>query len=452
MSQQIHLPLHEMNMPGINMFNTTLESFTNSWKKYFFKYVLIVFPIFVQFLFICKYSLNIPRYDDYDSIIELVTNFQTTAFPGNIYHLFDQHIEHRIFTTRLVSVLYYKVFGNINFRGLIFFNFFLAVLLFGSLIHVIRKIVPRYWHYVAIVVSLCCFDMINTENSNWAMSGIQNYGVTLFFISSMILYGRNGKGNTIAAFLLQVLCIYTSGNGHVASLFIVIYNLFSGSRKKFVISLLTMLVFSSLYYYHYNSVNSTFTDDMEKVLPFFLHAVGSHFSFDYGIPAGVVILVIFFALLGREIIKLPRLDKTILPLLCIAGYAIASQVLMSFFRGNLPVVVSYSSRYIGYSHLLLIVMFTYLVFRIEKDNFSLMMVDNTHRARIPLIPIVIIICSISYLYNYDDGKKAYEGMHHILATERYYFPDSVKAKRITDDACRLKIYCIENQRIELTEE
>ena len=403
----------------------------------------------VQFWYICRYAVNIPRYDDYDSILELASNFKKSPFPQNFYHLFDQHIEHRIFTTRLVSALYVTIFGNIDFRALIFFNFFLAILLFFALLHFIKKLIPQNWHYAGIVLSMCIFDIINTENCNWAMSGIQNYGVTLTFLASIICYKKNTPGYVVSGFLLQVLCIYTSGNGHIGSAFIFGYNLLTGNRRNTIISLAGMLIFSPLYYYHYNHVSSNFTADLDKVIPFFLHAVGSHFSFNYGIIAGVLILVIFFSLFGKELKKLPATNPNVLPILIICGYAMASQILMSFFRGALPVEVSYSSRYYIYSYMLVVFSFTYLIYKIEVDGFGIVIVSRARHYGLKLTYIVIIICGISYLFNYDDGKKSYEGMRHILSTEKYYFPDSVRAKRITDEACSLRIYCIDEMKAKI---
>jgi hypothetical protein len=418
------------------------------WKENIVQYFLIVAPILVNLRYILKHSLNIPRYDDYDSVLEFVYNFKNTPFPSNLPLLFRQHIEHRIFTTRLTAALYYYVFGNINFKGIILLNFCLGVVLFIVLATLIKKIIPRYWLWAAAVLSLCLFDLINSDLSNWAMSGVQNYGVILFFIVSMRLYGRKEIKYVIPAMTFQVLCIYTSGNGHVGSLFIVAYNILSKNRLNSVLSVIIMLIFSSLYYYHYHSAASMFTSDLTKVVPFFFHNVGAHFSFEYGILAGIVMLAFTVFLLPIKIFDRFKVNQELLPFICLVGFVFASQVIMSFFRGNLPVIVAYSSRYLIYSHLLLVSLFVWLLYKKEFENLEVSVSTKSKVFSLPLIGPIVAMVVISYFFNSFDGRESFKSMHRTLMTERYFFPDSVKARVISENACRQGIYCIEKERVE----
>ena len=74
-------------------------------------YVYIV--LYYLTIFIC--SRNLPFGDDYYLLKFVNTIIKTSDYEKIINHLFSLHNEHRIVTTRLLFLLDYDLFGNINF-------------------------------------------------------------------------------------------------------------------------------------------------------------------------------------------------------------------------------------------------------------------------------------------------------------------------------------------------
>jgi len=405
---------------------------------------LVALPIIVHFVYLWLYAVNIPRYDDYEAILAFLNSFKNAPFKERISLLFIPHFEHRIATSRATYALYYLIFGNINFRAIIFFNFGLLLLLFYVLTLHIKKALPQTWIYASIVLSFGLFDLINCENADFAMSGIQNYGVILCFAGSMWFYGKAGRINLLPALLLQILCIYTSGNGHVGAFFIVIYTLFTRDKWKIITAIITIGIFSPIYYYHYEVPPGRATAELSKIFAWFFHTVGSHFGFDHGVPASIVMLLLLGLLL--PVTKRLQIKYNALPLFILLGFIFASQGLMSVFRGNLPVIFAVSSRYIIYSHLLVMLIVVFMLLKIEHENWQLISQDKLRSFQMPVLAISMAIVVLSYGFNYPEGRELFTSMHNTLTTTDYFAPEATRAKSVADEACRLKIYCIGEHR------
>jgi hypothetical protein len=108
---------------------------------------------------------------------------------------------------------------------------------------------------------------------------------------------------------------------------------------------------------------------------------------------------------------------------------------MSIFRGNLPMNGSYASRYFIYSHLIVAITFTFLLLKLNERKYQI------HTAVVSVIFLFII-----YSYNFYEGEAGFNDFYSLMKNSEFNYPDSPRAKQITNESCRLKIYCIEEAK------
>ncbi len=397
-------------------------------------YIAILLPLVVFYYYVYKYATNMPREDDYDAILVFLTKYKYADFQGRLSLLFTQHNEHRIVPSRIVYAIYYSITGQINFRHLILLNAGILTLLFLNISLFVKKAIPEYWQVCVLVTSMCVFDLSGFENMNFAMAGIQNFGVILAFTASLYFYGKNPKGFLVLALLLQCICTFSSGNGNLGSAIIVLYALFTKDKTKITVALATFLISAPLYYLHYIKPQTNFfTLDPFKFIPFFLHAAGAHFSLTYGISAGGLLFAILIA--ARPIGKRLSIAASRLPIVCLALFAIGSLGVMSLFRGNMPLWCSTASRYHIYSHLLTAIAFVFLVIEMKNE-------------RIVRSMMFTIVVGLFFFYNWNvkDGGYGMKAFRTELRSMNYHYPDSSRARVISEEACKEGIYCIEKHR------
>jgi len=402
------------------------------------KYSVISFPIIIYFSFVQQWALNLPRADDFYAILDFLNNYKKAGIADKIVLLLSQHNEHRILSSRIVYVLYYSLFNTINFEHIIYLNGIILLQIYILVLYFFKKAAPQSFMVLAWITSICIFDLNNFENAIFPMSGVQNYGIILLFLAALYFYGLEGKRNIYIAVFFQMLAVFSSGNGNIASLFIVLSQLLiSKNRNKQVISFVVFIVSAVLYYTNYKNTgyNSTsFTLELSKFVPYFLNIIGAHFAFRQGVYWGVallVALVIFFPV-DRPF----KIKKEVVPLICITGFILCSMGIMAIFRGNLPIEFSYSSRYLIYPQLLVAITVAFAVIKFGNKQAQ-----------------ILVTCSLLLLYvysiNYPHGKMCFEAFSTNLKHDDYGYGDKEAAKKIADESCRLNIYCIENAKKEI---
>ncbi len=407
------------------------------WKAS--RYAVIALPIVIFLSFVQQHAINMPFWDDYDAILDFLIQYKRAGLADKMKLLFAQHNEHRIFMSNVAYVAYKGLFGTINFRNIIFIDAGILIGLYLLLVALIRKLLPTFWLVASLALSICIFDINNYENANFAMAGMQNFGIFLLFVGSLFLYSRDSKKYIPFAALLQVISVFSSGNGILCSFFIMLYTLFLRDKAKMYISIACLLIFTPMYYVGYEKPTSGFfTLDPSKFLPYFLHAIGAHFSRTYGLVAGI-------ALMMGHVLVLPvrfkggfEIKKEALILLIIAAFAFASMGVMAIFRGNMPLAGAYSSRYFIYSHLLVALFFVFLLLKLEGRG---------PQTTVASAGIVVLLAL--YAKNYNEGKEGFSWIYHKVKDSLYAYPETgtERARRITTEACQLNIYCIEKERI-----
>lgn len=121
--------------------------------------IMIVF----YYLFVFKYAINIPFADDYDqqlAFIDSWINIDSTT--EKIKLLFSQHNEHRLFTTRIIPLLSYELFGFIDMRHTMYVGNVAILGIWLTLLHLIHKdkhklydIIPATHFNVYPIIHVC---------------------------------------------------------------------------------------------------------------------------------------------------------------------------------------------------------------------------------------------------------------------------------------------------------
>lgn len=412
-------------------YNTTQMSPINIDRL---KYIILFLPTIIYFVLIANYAVNIPFMDDYAAVLDFLCQFKETSGLEKLTILFVQHGEHRILSSRIIYVLCDMIGGEISFRTLIFIGNAQLLITFIIAISFIRKCFPDNWFIPSCIFSICLFDLSNSENAYFAMACMQNYGIFFLLSASLFFYNKEGY-YIIPAILFQVICIFSSGNGIVASLCIIIFNLLNKNKVKSISSILVSLIFSPLYFIHYYTPSSALpVTDIHKIFNYFMRFVSGHF---YGQFWGIK-TIISIVILSGLIILLPvkrrlYVKRQHVYFIVMLLFVLSSIGLTSIFRcrySDIP-----ASRYMIYPHFLTAILFIFIFIKLEQKKIFT-----------PFMIIVLGIMIINYIPNFIDGKKAFIDQHNMLTTTDYTYPDKILAKTISEHSCKLKIYCIDNHR------
>lgn len=162
----------------------------------------------LYFLWIWKYSVNVPSWDDFDAILSYING----DFPGRLSGLLNQHNEHRILVTRLAAELCNSLAGCVNFKALIAFGNAALIGIFALYCIEGRK------HHLPLAylpaLSFILFAPTPWIHTMWAMAAIQNNVVLLLsFLALFLFLGSRGIAKPALAMIAAALAVFTSASG-----------------------------------------------------------------------------------------------------------------------------------------------------------------------------------------------------------------------------------------------
>ncbi len=393
----------------------------------------VFLPAIPFFAIVYQNAPNIPIMDDYDAILSFLSEWKLSDWGQRLSLLFAQYNEHRLLYSRLVYVIYYSLFGNVNFRNLIFIADLQLVFIAAITVYFIRNCMQKQWQIVSFIAVLCIFDFNTYENGSIAMYGMQNYGVIFLFFLSLFLYNRGGKW-IIGAALVQVLCIFSSGNGMIGALFIVLCMARSASQWARWVSIAVAAICIPLYFISYVFVSqpNKLPFDILTVVVYFIRMCGAHFSFDRSLLCGILLLIILILVFPYNKI---RSDKKLWPVIGILGFLLLSMGTAAFFRACLKGAQFQTSRYLIYPQLLIVVIVLFAALKFEGTKFEP-----------PVLIGSLLILLFSYSHNYEFGRLGFQYTTARAQKRRYWHPEGKKAALIAKAACDNGIYCLESER------
>ena len=158
-------------------------------------------------LLVFKLAVNIPFGDDYDVIL----SYMNESGKDRLELLFAQHNEHRPVFTKIVSEITYQLWGQVDFRILVFIgNASLVALLYGLYLLFNKTGVPILYF---LPVPYILFSIRLWGNATWAMASIGNYYVLLFSLLCFCFFTPKGILSLALSMTFAILASLTSGSG-----------------------------------------------------------------------------------------------------------------------------------------------------------------------------------------------------------------------------------------------
>lgn len=336
-------------------------------------YFLIAFPVFTYWFILNKYAVNLPHWDDYavQSSIEKFTN--SDSFLQKIQILFAQHNEHRIFLTRLVALLIFKIKGLLDFRWLMFtasFSLIGILILFYQNIKKYNLPILAFIPLPFVILTISIY-----ENTFWGMASLQNFWVIFLAFLTFYLLINLEKKESYWAILTCFLGVYTSSNGILIPIIGLLILLFQRKKQQTFIWLISTFFILISYFYSYkkpidisSKASNIAISDYFKGL--FL-TLGSGVEMypntfdrvDFSMALGLFLFLFILLFFFQTIFKKYNLEKrnTDLFLLACIAFIVITCLGITFGRIGFGIGTLLSSKYKIYSILLMMIFYVVVV-------------------------------------------------------------------------------------------
>ncbi len=270
-------------------------------------YCLIVLAvIIVHFYLITTYSINLPFSDDFDQQLARLRNYEIGVW--NLWQfLFEQHNEHRITTTHLLTLLSYWWLGEVNIRIQVIIASVILVALVVSFALLVKAEVR-----LKVLAITACFFLLPNPSSVWLGGSMQYYTVVLFGVLSLyFLRNLHRPFHFFASITCFYLAMFSMASGIVmifpALLMLVVERKATVLVKLIWVSLaaLCLIVFFNGYQTFDNkpSIFYSLTNPVFAI-QYFLLILGNPF---FGIELGRVVQLASAFLIGVLVVQAVRL-------------------------------------------------------------------------------------------------------------------------------------------------
>jgi len=260
--------------------------------------------VFIHYFFhLSAIAVNYPIFDDQGVILDfLVRVKKATSIKETVGLMFMPYNESIMVIPKLFAFVWFKIFGEMNFRHLVLFNGLLLVIL--HLIIFLRYV--KKWAPGFFIVTVFIFQFQFYDDAFWAISGLCYYGAFLFATGSISLLLKKERRKNLLAVALALLATFTFGNGWVlfqlAFLFLIVEKKIGLLLPWVLAFIAAAVVFYSLKH-RFHTVSTAAWNPIDNFL-FLLIFLGSSIQFFYlpFIPAlgGVFVLSTFVFILFKR--------------------------------------------------------------------------------------------------------------------------------------------------------
>jgi hypothetical protein len=310
------------------------------------------------------YALNIPKWDDH-AFKKTVENYEKAAtWADKLQVIYVQHNEHRVSLTRIVAIVDYKIFGDLDYKRMMLFGSLALLVIWWLLTRFFRPLPGAIWY--ALPLATFWFSLAFWENTFWGMASVQNFWVVALAVVTFWRLSRPVQWwwGIPAAFI----GVFSSGNGvlilPIGLLLLLIQKRWKIAGIWLAISALTLI----LYFYDYKIPPVTFEakeEGIRTVIKSFLLFCGSmaealpfgNVPFQMPLLVGALTVVVSFFLLlyilrsyWKRHFVLDEFDYFYLGGVL---FALATAALVTYTRLGMGMEVMLTSRYKMYSALLI---------------------------------------------------------------------------------------------------
>lgn len=284
-------------------------------------------------------AVNFPLYDDHRALLDFMVKYSDAqGIREKIALICAPYNESVIIVPKLFSLLWFKIFGSLNFMHLLIFNGLVLIMLFAFLF---RKSSAPIQRLLFVSLAVFVFQFQFFDDAFWVLSGLCFYFSFLFAALSFHFLKKKTVPGTIVSLLFSLLASFTFGNGWLV---IVVNTLFLISEKRnnefwLWMALLALVSIAlnrvSLQMQPLSAVNFNVVENMS----FIILMLGSGFQFFYSpvLPAviGLFILGSFvFLIYKKQIRSSPVLFQVL-------AFLVLSSVLAAPFRSGIETMGMY---------------------------------------------------------------------------------------------------------------
>lgn len=196
------------------------------------------------------YIVNIPYWDDYDLALGFLNQYLSTeGFWNKLSLLFSQDNEHRIVTQRLLFVLDYALFGELDLTHIMRFGNCFWLLLWYFFFRLSNLSV---FHFLP--VSFFIFVPLD-RIVNWEGTAFIHPSILLFSFLALLLLHQDTWKTFVLAVVSAFIASFTLGNGMFVFIagFLVLFLQKSPHRQRIVIWGVCFTLIAFFYFYAYTS-------------------------------------------------------------------------------------------------------------------------------------------------------------------------------------------------------
>ncbi len=362
----------------------------------------LLIPVGIFFWVWDYYSINVPKWDDHALKAFLVEYLKANTFSEKIITLFRQHNEHRISVTRFVALLDYKVFGELNFKRLMFY---------GNL--TLLSVVALWWVllknnqkplYALIPVPFIWLTLSHYENMYWGMASVQNFGVVALILWTLYCVVSRRRELFILSLPLAGMACLTSGNGLLVLPIGAVLLFLAPRWRRLIVWLAVSGLYLFVYFYSYqpSPSNPDAHFSVGIFLEGFLYFLG---SFAESFPVknhqsvclilGGVLLLVAISIASTTLFRIVRNRydydfAKITDLFCLGVLmlVLGTSLVVVYTRVGFGLEGLLTSRYKIYSFLLLLVAYLYVVIPIRGSFLS------------PYVSGIVFFCALYSVFSY----------------------------------------------------
>ena len=174
--------------------------------------IFAALPFIMAAIAFMLFSVNVPYDDDFNSIVAYLAH----PWPERLKHLIDYNWEHRVGFTNLCAEIMVAVTGRVNFQWLAILGLSFAVVVCMLLW---RRLKAHGMTGCFVAAAMLWLLMaVLSDYFFWSMASIQNNGILLFVLLSLIILKSNWPTRRLGFALvvfLAVISTYTSANGMI---------------------------------------------------------------------------------------------------------------------------------------------------------------------------------------------------------------------------------------------
>ncbi|UCC39462.1 MAG: hypothetical protein JSV96_17030 [Candidatus Aminicenantes bacterium] len=402
----------------------------------------LIAPLYYAYL-ITVNTVNAPRWDDYDSIVNFFNLFMTSdSIAHKVSLILHQHNEHRLGFARLISVIVFYLKGSLDFTLLCYIGnaalVFIAFFLFRAF-----KIVGRYKLLLFSPVLFFLFQPQYFDTLLWPTVLLSNFYVFLFALLVLILLCRKNPFSFFIACILAGVATYTQGNGFLVLAVGLIVVLMQGDRKKSVIWLSLSVLILVSYFSGYKqlpgqtNVFHVFMNLRNTVLYgfCFIGSAAGFFAYYPSFAFGILIVLYFLFL---TIIKYFKNNPVIYFLFLFILLTVGLNTVFRSGRGVEYVLAQPRYKFIGVSFLILTYLSLYEIMQKKKKE--------KYVALVGLLVASGFFFASSYNYTPDVIRNSETLRRGLLSWyvdgTGLFYPYPVKANLILNKASNNELYRI----------